>query len=161
MFDDEEVELYSEILPALWQGGTEDGENIYHGQKRLPTMGDPRPFEAVVSLCAYTQPVGWLTKEFRYAFPDGPVGPDVYEEVERIADWAYLEWKSGSRVLIRCQAGLNRSGLVTGLVLLRDKLPIDEIVELIRSKRGPYALSNNNFMDYLTNRNPNPKYGKS
>jgi len=43
MFDDEEVELYSEILPALWQGGTEDGDNIYHGQKRLPTMGDPDP----------------------------------------------------------------------------------------------------------------------
>jgi len=152
MFDDEEVELYSEILPALWQGGTEDGDNIYHGQKRLPTMGDPRPFDAVVSLCAYTQPVGWLTKEFRYAFPDGPVEPDVYEEVERIADWAYLEWKSGSKVLIRCQAGLNRSGLVTGLVLLRDKLPIDEIVKLIRSKRGPYALSNNHFMDYLVKR---------
>jgi hypothetical protein len=154
MFDDEEVELYSEILPALWQGGTEDRDNIYHGQKRLPTMGDPRPFDAVVSLCAYTQPVGWLTKEFRYAFPDGPVESDVYEEVERIADWAYLEWKSGSRVLIRCQAGLNRSGLVTGLVLLRDKLPIDEIVKLIRSKRGPYALSNNHFMDYLV------KWGK-
>jgi len=152
MFDDEEIELYSEILPALWQGGTGDGDNIYHGQKRLPTMGDPRPFDAVVSLCAYTQPVGWLTKEFRYAFPDGPVEQDVYEEVERIADWAYLEWKSGSRVLIRCQAGLNRSGLVTGLVLLRDKLPIDEIVKLIRSKRGPYALSNNHFMDYLVKR---------
>ncbi len=150
----EDAQLYSEILPALWQGGTEDDDSIYHGQKRLPTISDPRPFDAVVSLCAYTQPVGWLTKEFRYAFADGPVEPDVYEEVERIADWAYLEWKSGSRVLIRCQAGLNRSGLVTGLVLLRDNLPIDEILKLIRSKRGPYALSNNHFMDYLV------KWGK-
>jgi hypothetical protein len=38
MFDDEDLELYSEILPALWQGGTEDDDNIYHGQQRLPTM---------------------------------------------------------------------------------------------------------------------------
>ena len=155
MFDDEEIELYSEILPALWQGGTEDDDNIYHGQKRLPTISDPRPFDAVVSLCAYTRPVGWLVKEFRYAFPDGPVEPEVYEQAELIADWAYLEWKSGSKVLIRCQAGLNRSSLVTGLVLLRDELPIDEIVKLIRSKRGSYALSNNHFMDYLMNRSIN------
>ena len=151
MFE-EDVELYSEILPALWQGGTEDDDSIYHGQKRLPTMSDPRPFDAVVSLCAYSQPFGWLVKEFRYAFPDGPVDPQVYEEAERIADWAFLEWKSGSRVLIRCQAGLNRSGLIMGLVLLREKLPLDQVISLIRSKRGPYALSNNHFMDYLKRR---------
>ena len=32
------------------------------------------------------------------------------------------------------------------------QLPIDEIVKLIRSKRGPYALSNNHFTDYLVKR---------
>ena len=149
---DEDIELYSEILPALWQGGTEDDDSIYHGQKRLPTMSDPKPFDAVVSLCAYSQPFGWLIKEFRFPFPDGPVGPEIYEEAERIADWAYLEWKAGSRVLIRCKAGLNRSGLVMGLVLLREKLPIDQVIDLIRSKRGPYALSNNHFLDYLKRR---------
>ena len=37
MFDDD-VPLYSEILPALWQGGTEDDDNIYHGQKRLLSL---------------------------------------------------------------------------------------------------------------------------
>jgi len=152
MFDDEEVELYSEILPALWQGGTEDGDNIYHGQKRLPTMGDPRPFDAVVSLCAYTQPVGWLTKEFRYAFPDGPVDPQVYEEAERIADWAHREWKSGARVLIRCQAGLNRSGLITALVLSKEGMYTEEIIQLIRDKRGEFALSNKHFVEYLNKR---------
>jgi hypothetical protein len=72
-----DIELHSEILPALWQGGTEDDDNIYHGQKRLPTLSDPRPFDAVVSLCAYTQPVGWLVKDFRYTFPDGSVRPKI------------------------------------------------------------------------------------
>ena len=83
-------------------------------------MSDPRPFDAVVSLCAYTQPVGWLVKEFRYAFADGPVEPEVYQQAELVADWAHKEWKSGSRVLIRCQAGLNRSGLITALVLIKE-----------------------------------------
>ena len=148
MFD-EDVPLYSEILPALWQGGTEDDDNIYHGQKRLPTMSDPRPFDAVVSLCAYTQPVGWLTKEFRYAFADGPVEPDVYEEVERIADWAYLEWKSGSKVLIRCQAGLNRSGLITALVLMQSGMSADEAIDTLRKKRSTWALCNGEFEHWL------------
>lgn len=151
MFD-EDVPLYSEILPALWQGGTEDDDNIYHGQKRLPTMNDPKPFDAVVSLCAYTQPVGWLTKEFRYGFADGPVEPEVYQECERIADWAHSEWKLGSKVLIRCQAGLNRSGLITSLVLLREGMDLAQILELIRSKRGEFALSNKYFVEYLKGR---------
>ena len=151
MFD-EDVPLYSEILPALWQGGTEDDDNIYHGQKRLPTMNDPKPFDAVVSLCAYTQPVGWLTKEFRYGFADGPVEPEVYQECERIADWAHSEWKLGSKVLIRCQAGLNRSGLITSLVLLREGMDLAQIFELIRSKRGEFALSNKYFVEYLKGR---------
>ena len=151
MFD-EDVPLYSEILPALWQGGTEDDDNIYHGQKRLPTMNDPKPFDAVVSLCAYTQPVGWLTKEFRYGFADGPVEPEVYQECERISDWAHSEWKLGSKVLIRCQAGLNRSGLITSLVLLREGMDLAQILELIRSKRGEFALSNKYFVEYLKGR---------
>ena len=148
MFD-EDVQLYSEILPALWQGGTEDVDSIYHGQKRLPSMGDPRPFDAVVSLCAYTQPVGWLVKEFRYAFTDGPVEPEVYQQAELVADWAHKEWKSGSRVLIRCQAGLNRSGLITALVLIKEGMSSEQVIELIRKKRGQFALSNKHFVAYL------------
>jgi hypothetical protein len=148
----EEIELYSEILPALWQGGTDESESIYHGQKRLPTMSDPRPFDVVVSLCAYTQPVGWLVKEYRYAFADGEIEESVYQEIEQLADWTYQQWKSGSRVLIRCQAGLNRSGLLTSLVLIRDGFSLQNVIELIRSKRGEFALSNKHFMKYLSNR---------
>ena len=149
MFD-EDIELYSEIRPALWQGGTADNETIYQGQKRLPTLSDPKPFDVVVTLDSYSLPMGWHVKEFRYGFADGPVEPHVYQESERIADWAHSEWKSGSTVLIRCQAGLNRSGLITSLILLKEGLSLVQILELIRSKRGEYALSNKHFVEYLT-----------
>ena len=42
--------LYTEILPNLWQGGTDDHETIYRGQKRLPTMNVPKLFDVVVTL---------------------------------------------------------------------------------------------------------------
>ena len=146
------LELNSEILPALCQGGTADYQTIYQGQKRLPTIGDPKPFDVVVTLDSYSLPMGWQVKEFRYGFADGPVEPEVYLECERIADWAHSEWKSGSKVLIRCQAGLNRSGLITSLVLLREGMDLIQILDLIRSKRGEFALSNKYFVEYLKGR---------
>jgi hypothetical protein len=146
---DEDPPLYSEILPNLWQGGTDDDQTIYRGQKRLPTMNDPKPFDVVVTLDSYSLPVGWLVKELRYGFADGPVDAEVLEELERISDWTYIEWQAGNRVLIRCQAGLNRSSLVTGLVLLKSGKKFEEVIALIRSQRGEYALSNNHFYEHL------------
>ncbi len=150
-FDD--VPLHSKILNELYQGGTEDEATTYRGDKRLPTVGDPRPFDSVVSLCAYTLPVGWLVKEMRFAFPDGPLEPWTIKEIEAVADWVHTQWKAGDRVLIRCQAGMNRSSLVTALVLMREGMRSDEAIALIREKRSEYCLSNNHFVEYLHNRN--------
>ena len=47
--DFDETPLYSKILDELYQGGTEEEATIYRGNKRLPTIGDPRPFDSVVS----------------------------------------------------------------------------------------------------------------
>ncbi|MEI6761076.1 MAG: dual specificity protein phosphatase family protein [Betaproteobacteria bacterium] len=152
-FDD--IPLHSKILEELYQGGTDDGATIYRGEKRLPTVGDPRPFDSVVSLCAYTLPVGWLVKEMRFAFPDGPLEPWTIREIEAVADWVHAQWKTGDRVLIRCQAGMNRSSLVTALVLMKDGLRADEAIALIRTQRSEYCLSNQHFIEYLKNRGAN------
>ncbi|CAN2190024.1 PTP-IVa domain containing protein [Candidatus Nanopelagicaceae bacterium] len=149
-FDD--VPLHSKILDELYQGGTDDEATVYRGNKRLPTVGDPRPFDSVVSLCAYTLPVGWLVKEMRFAFPDGSLEPWTVKEIEAIADWVYAQWKAGDRVLIRCQAGMNRSSLVTALVLMKDGLSAAEAIALIRKQRSEYCFSNKHFVEYLQNR---------
>ena len=140
--------LESEILPNLWMGGTHEDETVTR-VRRLPVVSDRRFFDAVVTLDSYSAPMGWLVKEFRFGFPDAALDPEHAEEIERIADWAFVEWKAGSKVLIRCQAGLNRSGLVTGLVLLRDRMKLDEVLQVIRASRGDYALSNNHYVEYL------------
>ncbi len=144
-----DLELYSQILPGLYMGGTDEDDVVVRARKRLPTVSDPRPFDAVVSLDAYTLPVGWHVKELRYAFVDGPLNEEQIEHIELVADWAFVEWKAGSKTLIRCQAGLNRSGLVTGLVLLRDGMKVELVIDLIREQRSEYALSNYHFVEYL------------
>jgi Dual specificity phosphatase, catalytic domain len=147
--DDGDPPLYSEILPNLWQGGTDDDDLVHKGSGRLPTTSDHKEFDVVVSLSAYSLPMGWMVKEYRYGFPDGPADEDVYAELERIADYAYLDWKAGKKVLVRCQAGLNRSGLMVALILLRNRMKIDDAIALIRKKRSAYALDNAHFVEYL------------
>jgi protein-tyrosine phosphatase len=64
-------------------------------------------------------------------------------------EFAHVRWKAGDRVLIRCQAGLNRSGLVTALVLIKEgHLPVDAI-NLLRTKRDRDALCNQDFAEWL------------
>ena len=147
--EDDDIDLYSEITLNLWQGGTGQYETTYQGQKRLPAMNDPKPFDVVVSLNSYALPVGWLVKELRFGFADGPLAPEIIEEIEHVAEWAYFEWKKGRRVLVRCEAGLNRSGLVIGLILMRDGMSAKEAIDLIRKKRSHHALSNKEFENHL------------
>lgn len=151
--DDDDVDLYSEITTNLWQGGTGQYETTYQGNKRLPVMNEPKQFDVVVSLNAYALPVGWLVKELRFGFADGPLDLGLIAEVEQVADWAYAEWKKDQRVLVRCEAGLNRSGLVNGLILMRDGMSAEDAIALIREKRNRFALNNAEFEKYLLERN--------
>ena len=72
---------------------------------------------------------------------------DLYELVQT----AHRDWKAGKRVLIRCQAGWNRSGLVMALTLIKDGYDPQAAINLIREKRVPEALSNRTFERWLLN----------
>ena len=146
---DNDPPLYSEILPNLWQGGTDDDDLVHKGSGRLPIHGDYKEFDVVVSLSAYSLPMGWMVKEYRFGFTDGPTSDEIYSELEKIADYAYLDWKAGKKCLVRCQAGMNRSGLVVAMLLLRDGMSADDAITLIRTKRSEWALSNEYFTRYL------------
>lgn len=146
-----ELPLYSEILPNLWQGGTAE-ENWVNKATALPTLEDPKSFDTVVTLTTVANPMGYHVKELRFGFPDAELFDEHNMSIEHVADWTYQEWKSGNKVLIRCQAGINRSGLIMALVLMREGLSANEAIELIRQKRSEFALSNIHFQAYLINR---------
>jgi len=141
-------DLYSEILPGLWQGGTHDFDTLEF-PKEYPIWNSQREFDSVATLYAIAHPVGWGVAERRYGFPDSVLSEKDIPEIHSIADWAYMEWKAGKKVLIRCQAGLNRSGICMALVLMKDGYGPKHAIDLIRARRSPHALCNADFVRYL------------
>lgn len=145
--------LYSEVLPRLWIGATDDWD-VIDIPKALPGLNDPRKFDAVATLYAHAHPMGWGVHEQRYGFPDADLDPTTVERVNDLADWLYARWTSGETVLARCQAGLNRSGLVIALVLLRAGMSASDAVTMLRMMRSPHALSNPDFEEYILRKAP-------
>ena len=57
--------------------------------------------------------------------------------------------KAGKRVLVTCMMGLNRSGLLTALALMRLGASSTQAIAKVRAARGPGALSNPAFEKLL------------
>ena len=134
----------TEILPGLWQGGTSESSLL--GQPTKPGhYRGRRPFDLIVTLYADAQPAPWGVEEIRYGFPDAELEPGDLDRVREIAVYAAERWKAGDRVFIRCQAGVNRSGLVVGLILREQGMSPLTALAHMREARSPRVLSNEYF----------------
>ena len=146
-------ELWTETVPNLWQGGTLDRWASDEWHYSAPTNSrqiSKEVFDSVYTLYADAEPVGWFVKEVRLGFYDSAMNDfDPETELVDIVKMAHKDWKSGKRVLIRCQAGLNRSGIVMALVLIRDGYSPEEAITVMREKRSEAVLCNRHFVDYL------------
>jgi len=141
-------QLYSMIAPNLFQGGTDDLDVIHLAQ----TNNRPRtdlPFDAIVTMYAWARPADWKVQEFRYGVPDASITDIDLDRLRQAVDFGYDRWKQGDRVLVRCQAGLNRSGLVLALILIKDGLKPQDAIARIRDNRGEDALFNRDFHNWL------------
>jgi protein-tyrosine phosphatase len=141
-------QLYSMIAPNLFQGGTDDLDVIHLAQ----TNNRPRtdlPFDSIVTMYAWARPADWKVQEFRYGVPDASITDIDLDRLRQAVDFGYDRWKQGDRVLVRCQAGLNRSGLVLALILIKDGLKPQDAIARIRDNRGEDALFNRDFHNWL------------
>lgn len=156
----EETELWSEILSNLWQGGTDDLDVIGDSThvdlfaEEDAAFITPQNFDTVYTLYQYANPVGWFVKEYRYCVYDWNIEHLDLKELYKMVKHAHAEWKEGKRILIRCQAGLNRSSLVTALVLIREGYTAKDAINLIREKRNPECLFNPQFRKFLLTLDP-------
>lgn len=156
--------LWSEVLPGLWQGGTDTCEDMNYTLPRgaMSTVTE-HDFDTVVTLYARALPVDWFVKELRFAVYDSNMKDFEPEQLFELVKTAHTDWKAGKRVLIRCQAGWNRSGLVMALVMMREGYGAREAINLIREKRSSYALCNKTFEKFLLREDPKvwrgQKYG--
>ena len=142
-------ELWSEVLPNLWQGGTDDDDTIWETERGSVAEITKRDFDTVITAYGWANPCDWLVKEVRYPFYDGDMKDIDFTEIYQVVGIAHADWKAGKKVLIRCQAGLNRSGLIMALVLMKEGYTADEAITLIRQNRSEWALCNSTFEKWL------------
>lgn len=143
---------------VLWTGGTADNQDMSYFRHHFnPAVGwEPDitlyAFDAVVTLYAPASPADWFVSERRFAIYDGSLSnwsDDQYEELADLVADTHRRVVKGQVVLVRCQAGINRSGLVTALVLMRLGHTAQEAIDLIRSKRSQVCLANKDFVRFL------------
>ncbi len=65
-----------------------------------------------------------------------------------LADCVNIARKAG-HVLVHCQMGLNRSGIVVALALIKSGMKPKAAIDLLRSRRHPQVLSNPVFEAWL------------
>ena len=140
--------LFSEVAPNLFMGGTHDEATINIPQK-LRHFSTEKEFDCVVTLYAWAAPANWGVEERRFGFPDAALIKEYIPTIVELAQWAHQRCAAGKRVNIRCQAGLNRSGLVTALTLMISGMSAESAIALIREKRSEYALCNSHYERWL------------
>lgn len=129
-------DLYNEIAPGLYQGGS---------FAPLPVSAG---FDAVLSLFGDADaPRDARVAHRVWHIPDTDC-PDGELLLEH-AKWVLEKWTTGHKVLVRCFAGLNRSGLVVARTLILAGATPDEAINLIRARRSKDALCNPEFETYL------------
>lgn len=131
-----DVPFISEIVPGLWLGGCEHGLIL------------PSFIENLVSLYPWEQYTvnHELHSSLEVRMYDSV--DQTFDQVDPIADWVNT-CRSAGPTLVHCQAGLNRSSLVTAKALILDGMSADDAVELIREKRSPACLCNTSFERWL------------
>ena len=142
------ISLYSEILTNLFMGGTDD-EDVIHIPARIYSRREDLPFDSIVTMYAWARPADWNVQEFRYGVPDASIKDIDLNRLRQAVEFGYDRWKQGDRLLVRCQAGLNRSGLVMALILIKDGFTPYQAIDLIRQRRTGIALFNENFANWL------------
>ncbi len=84
-----------------------------------------------------------------WPIPDGPLDGTQLAGVIRLAQAAEEALDQGLTVLVRCYSGYNRSGLVVAHTLMGRGHSADGAIRQIRSRRSPWALHNELFVEYL------------
>lgn len=131
-----DVPYITEIVPGLWQGGCENGLVL------------PGFFRHLVSLYPWERYKvrHELAGSVEVRMKDG-LGEDM-SRITALAGWVNA-CRADGPVLVSCQAGLNRSSLVTATALMLEGMTADEAIALIREKRSPACLCNPAFEAWL------------
>lgn len=133
-----DVPFMTEIAPNLWQGGCENGLILPTTIKHLVSLYPWEEYRVKHSLRSKLE-----VKMFDSL-------DQAMDQVDVIADWVNL-CRQTAPVLVHCQAGLNRSSLVTVTALAHEGMPVGDAIDLLREKRSSACLCNPAFEEWLRN----------
>ncbi|MFX0573828.1 protein-tyrosine phosphatase family protein [Nocardia nepalensis] len=137
---------WHEIVPQLWMGGHHYGSDGV----RVPAVVGTE-FDVVISLFqADGHGPGPGVEHHNLAIPDAALHAEQLAAARELAAIAAAAVRAHRTVMVRCQYGYNRSGLVVAQTLLDLGYSVDDAIALIRRRRSPYALNNEFFVNYLT-----------
>ena len=137
-------EPWGEVLPSLFVGG--------HATQYGSVVVDDE-FDLVVSL--FSRPGHGPSEgveHIAYRVPDSRLEERERDHMIELGQVVAEAVEGGKRVLVRCHAGLNRSSLVAGMAMIEMGFPASDAIQRIRAARGPFALCNSAFVDYLADR---------
>lgn len=131
-----DVALISQVTENFWQGGCMHDVEL------------PAFFDFVLSLYPWEQykldPRTERLEVKMYDSLDQDTG-----QVDELADLLLDRIYDGQTVLVHCQAGLNRSGLIAAAVLVKQGMSPDDAIQHLRTNRCGLVLSNETFEDYV------------
>lgn len=121
----------------LWQGGCINGLSL------------PEDFDLVISLYPWERyQLGHKTAYREVKMYDDP--KQGFEQVEELAEIVAAALTEGKKVLVHCQAGLNRSALVAGTALRQLGVGAGDTIRILRESRGTdEVLCNHAFFSYI------------
>lgn len=148
---------WDEIIPGLFMGGHNMVDSNREGKFsmiRERSVVVDKEFDLVISLYedGYVHGPHPDVEHIEHLFNDDhlrALDSVTKTRLHELAMYASLALDAGKKVLVRCQAGYNRSGLLVGLILMRAGLSAAEAIELVREKRSNFALQNDQFVLYL------------
>ena len=143
------TEPWSQILTNLWIGGHDYNVGV-NGFQDIQDAYPRDHFDLVVSMyyrsIAYEPTSG---QHVKILFPDSQLSDENRDLAVSASFSIASAVREGQNVLVRCQAGLNRSSLVAGIALVDLGFDGADVVQMIRARRSPWALCNDSYAEFL------------
>ena len=139
---------WDEVAPGLWVGGHDYVDGTAGAGVQRAVVRDE--FDVVVSLFSRDGHGPDASVEHHaHRMPDAQLDEQDLADIDRLARVVAERLDEGKRVLVRCQAGLNRSSLVAALALVHRGVSPQEAIDAIRAGRSPNCLFNRSFTAHV------------
>lgn len=151
------IEDISHVGDNLWQGSYPVGRPN-HKFKWIINLASKSLTSSHITSESSSFARNYLLHEHQFIistyFPDSEVHPLESSFIHGLADMVNT-FRSSGPVLVHCEAGLNRSGLICALALMKkESISSDEAIGRLRQMRGYQVLFNKRFCEFLKQNEP-------